>query len=317
MGPEIFAEWMTRQGHHVLRSASSYWCNHGPRIYQAFPYHWLIRPSDEELRTLCLHRGALGLRFSLPADAPSGCVSYHAILEGTTYELETLGKWARKNVRRGLQNCRVEPLALTRLAEEGWALQRDTLERQGRRVGMTAAHWRRHCLSAADLPGFAAWGAFVGEQLAASVITFRMEECIYMLSQQCRRDYLREHVNNALSFVVTREMIGRPGVRSIFYSLHSLDAPPAVDEFKFRMGYQAKPVRQQVVFHPLVAPFANPISHAALRAMLRLRPGLAPLAKAEGLLRFYRESRLPASRQAIPVALRDNGNLVPEEVRSL
>jgi hypothetical protein len=33
-----------------------------------------------------------------------------------------------------------------------------------------------------------------------------------MISQQCHRSFLKEHVNNALSFVVTQEMLSRPGL---------------------------------------------------------------------------------------------------------
>jgi hypothetical protein len=112
-----------------------------------------------------------------------------------------------------------------------------------------------------------------------------------MLYQQCLRKYLSDHVNNALSFVVTQTMLSRPGVKSILYGLHSLDAPASVDEFKFRMGYTAKPVRQRVVFHPCLKPIFNHYSHAAVQRLLAWRPGDPILAKAEGMMRFYLERR--------------------------
>ncbi len=128
-----------------------------------------------------------------------------------------------------------------------------------------------------------------------------------MLYQQCHRDYLAEHVNNAMSFVVTKTMIERLEVKSILYGLHSLDAPPSVDEFKFRMGYTARPVRQRVVFNPWVRPMFNSASHALLRVGLRLRPGNPTLSKAEGMLRFYLQGRLPLSRQSLPQPLQAQG----------
>lgn len=303
MNPEVFAEWLRLQGHVIFRSPSSYWYNQGPRVLQAFPYHWLIRPTEAELSDLLRSKRALGLRYSTPLAAAQGSISYHAVYEQPDYDLEKLGKWARKNVRRGLNNCRVEPVPFERLADEGFSLQLDTLDRQGRKLGLKKSVWSRRCLMAARLPGFEAWGALVDGKLAASVMTFPMGDCMYMLYQQCHRQYLPEHVNNALSFTVTQTLIRRPEVKSIFYGLHSLDAPPSVDEFKFRMGYAANPVRQRVVFHPALGPFLNSASQAAVKGLLRLRPGEPVLAKADGLLRFYLNGKLPLSRQPFPPPL--------------
>jgi hypothetical protein len=303
MNPEIFAEWLRRQGHRVLRTTSSYWADFGPRVFQALPYHWVIEPDEEELTDLLKEYRALGLRYSTTISASHGAASYHAVYEAGTYGYENLGKWARKNVRRGLDHCSVEPISFERLADEGFALQADTLARQGRKLDIEKNVWQTRCFSAKDLPGFEAWGAMVDARLAASVITFRMEDWGYMLYQQCHRDYLVDHVNNALSFAVTKSLIERQDIKAILYGLHSLDAPPSVDEFKFRMGYTAKPVRQRVVFHPWARPLMNNASHALLKAGLKWRPGHPTLSKAEGMLRFYLQGRLPLSKQSLPPPL--------------
>jgi hypothetical protein len=125
----------------------------------------------------------------------------------------------------------------------------------------------------------------VQEKLAAFLCTFRMGDCVNMLSQQCHRSFLKEHVNNALSFAVTQEMRSRPGIQSVFYGLESLDAPASVDEFKFRMGYQAKPVRQCVVFNPLAAPLVNGLSYRVLRLLSNSAPANRTLSKAAGIVR--------------------------------
>ncbi len=300
MNAEVFAEWLRRQGHYVVQTESSYWYDAGPRVYQAFPYHWLIEPSDDELAQFMRDHRVVGLRYSTPLDSAPGRVSYHAIYEKPSYGLDLLGKWARKNVRRGLRSCSVEPLSLERLAEEGWALQLDTLDRQRRLQGCRPEEWQRRCLAASELPGFEGWGALVDGHLAASVITFLMDDCCYMLFQQSLRQYLGEKVNNALTYLVTETMVNRPAVRSILYGLHSLDAPPSVDEFKFRMGYVARPVRQRVVFHPRLRLLFNSTSHSVLRQLLRWQPDHLTLSKMEGLVRFYLEGRRPTSEQQWP-----------------
>jgi hypothetical protein len=134
MNAEVFAEWLRLQHHRVVRTASSYWHDQGPRVYQAFPYHWLIEPPEEELRDFLRANRAIGLRYSTSPKAPLGYLSYHAVCAKSSYGIEDLGQWARKNVRRGLKNCTVEPISFGRLADEGWELQCDTLARQGRRL---------------------------------------------------------------------------------------------------------------------------------------------------------------------------------------
>jgi hypothetical protein len=116
---------------------------------------------------------------------------------------------------------------------------------------------------------------------------------------------LAAHVNNALSFVVTQTMIGRPTVRSVFYALQSLDAPPSMDEFKLRMGYTAKPVRQRVVFHPWISSLFNTITYRLVRSLRELRPGHPLLAKTEGMMRFYLEGKRPLHDQSVPQPLRE------------
>jgi len=304
MNAETFAEWLRQQGHHVVKTPSTYWHDQGPRCFQAFPYHWIIHPAEEEIQGLLRSHKALSLRYSTSVAAATGRLSYHMTYEKPTYGFEDLGKWARKNVRRGLKNCSVEPISFARLATEGWALQQDTLSRQKRSSNLSRRVWNSLCIAAASLPGFEAWGALVSSGLAASVITLRVDDCCYMLYQQCRREYLAAHVNNALSFIVTQATVARDEIRSVFYCLHSLDAGAAMDEFKLRMGYTAKPVRQRVVFHPWCSPLINGATSAMFKRIVALRPSSELLRKGEGMVRFCLEGNQPIDRQRAPDALR-------------
>ena len=303
MNAENFAEWLRRQGYSVVRTPSSYWYEASPRVYQAFPYHWVIQPTEEELLNFLRKRKALALRYSTSLDNPAGSISYHAVYEKPSYTIDQLDRRSRQNVRTGLKNCRVEPVPLERLAKEGWSLELDTAQRQGRRLSANQTIWEKRFGAAADLPGFEAWGAFVEGRLVASLFGVQIDDCCELISQQCHRDFLNARVNNALSFVVTQTMVNRPAIRFIFYTLQSLDAPPNVDEFKFRMGYSAKPLRQRVVFHPWVKPFANPLIQKGLKRLLRSDPENSRLSKAEGLLRFHSEGKLPLSEQEWPECL--------------
>lgn len=303
MNAKIFAEWLKRQGYQVEQTSSSFWYNQNFRVYQAFPYHWIIQPSENELQNFIKTKKAIALRYSTQVNAPEGYISYHAIYDKPIYNLENVGRWTRKNIRRGLSKCVVEPISFSRLAEEGYLLQLDTLDRQGRNVKIGHEAWRVKCLAANDLPGFEAWGALVGNKLAASLITFQMDDWCYMLYQQCDRKFLSNHVNNAMSYIVTKNMSDRSHINGILYGLHSLDAPPSVDEFKFRMGYTAKPVKQRVVFHPLVKPFINSFIYATTNKIHQLFPQNPLISKTEGMMRFYLDGLLPNDKQPIPLKL--------------
>lgn len=309
MNAEVFAEWLRRQGYHVVRTPSSYWYETSSRVYQAFPYHWVIEPDERELNQLLRQNKAIALRYSTPVTAPRGKLSYHVVCQDPTYDLAFLPRQARQNVRRGLEYANVEPIPLFRLAAEGWSLRRDTLERQGRIDAETEGWWHRMCMSARDLPGFEAWGAIHEGELVASFLAFTCDDCFTLPYEQSASVHLQHRVNNAIFYSVTHQAIQRDDITSVFFCLDSLDAPPSVDEFKFRMGFTAKPLRQRVVFYPLLAPFFNKASYAVIKQMLRQYPNNPRLSKAEGMVRFYLDGKLGASDQDVPACLTESGKL--------
>jgi hypothetical protein len=313
MTPEIFAEWLRRQGHRIIKTDSSYWYDQGPGVLQAFPYHWEITPTEEELRDLLVSNHIIGLRYSTPIQCPSGAISYHTIFNEPEFKIDHLGKRTRKNIRRGIKNCSILPVPLEKLGTDGWDIRQDTLDRQGRLVKHDKGNWYKRCLMAVDLPGFESWGAYIEKKLVAAILTFQMEECCYIIEQFSLRDYLSYNVNNAVSYIVTTEMISRMQINCIFYGLHSLDAPESIDQFKFHMGYKAKPVRQRVVFHPWLTPIFNKTTHLFLRRAHDLRPGSPLLAKAEGMVRFYLQGMQPLEKQPLPHGLREEQGILSEQ----
>jgi len=302
MNADVFAEWLCRQGHRVVRTESSYWYNAAPGVFQAFPYHWVIAPSAAEIRTLMRWHGVLAVRYSTPLDFPHGVASYHITLR-EPYALDQLKSQARNGVKAGLAHFKIEQISFERLATEGWLLQQDTLDRQGRLRSMTRETWERLCRSACDLEGFEAWAATSDGELAAAVILARQQATFSVPFAMSHRRFLGNHVNNALFYAVSKELLGREGVESIFFTVQSLDAPANVDEFKFRMGLQIKCVRQCVDFNPLIRPFATPTAHWFAQKLLQRDPLNPDIAKAEGMLRFYLEGLKPIGEQVWPERL--------------
>jgi hypothetical protein len=303
MNAGFFAEWLRRQGYRVVRTPSSYWYEITPRVYQAFPFHWIIEPQEKELSGLLRENKAIALRYSTPLTAARGKASYHVVCEGPSYELASLPRQTRQNICRGLGYVSVEPIPLSRLASEGWHLRLETLARQERAGAESPAWWRRLCLSAEGLPGFEAWGAVHDGELVASFLGFTCDDWYTLPYQQSATSHLQHRVNNAIFYAVTHKVLERHGISKVFFCLQSLDAPESVDEFKFRMGYTAQPVRQRVVFHPWLAPVFNRISHAAIRQLLGWYPRNPALPKIEGMVRFCLEGKRPLQEQHWPECL--------------
>ncbi len=171
---------------------------------------------------------------------------------------------------------------------------------------MTQAEWERICLSASDLPGFEMWAAISKEgELAATILTSRIDDTCYVPYAQSHRKFMSRHANNALFYQASRDMLAREGVKEIFFSLHSLDAPESVNEFKFRMGLAAKPVRQRIVFHPWIRPLANESVYKYCKKWTERNPENVFAAKAEGMLRFYLKSKPPLNEQEWPACLNE------------
>ena len=305
MNAGVFAEWFRRQGYKVLRTPSSYWVEASPRVYQAFPYDWIIEPPEEELRGLLLKNNAIALRYSAPVKATEGKLSYHVVCEDTGYDLKCLCRQTRQNVKRGLQSVNIEPIPIARLATEGWDLRRDTLERQGRTGAETREWWQQLCTSAKGLPGFEAWGGMSNGHLVASFLGFRCDNCYHLLHEQSSTAHLESRSNNAIFYFVTCEALKRDGISKVFFCLQSLDAPPSVDQFKFRMGCTAKPVRQRVVFHPWIKPIVNNLTHRAVTRLLQRNQENRILSKAEGMFRFYLQGKRAPENQDLPECLSD------------
>jgi hypothetical protein len=274
----------------------------GPRVLQAFPYHWLITPEKREIRDVMMKHGIIALRYSTPITSPAGMVSYHVGLH-MPYELDLLKSQTRNGIKRGLEHFRIEQISFERLATQGWALQSDTLVRQDRLRSMKQYEWERLCRSADGLQGFEAWAATAGGELGGALIVCRVGDVCnvpYAMSRSC---CLRDHVNNALFYSVSRELLKRDGVSGIFFTVQSLDAPANVDEFKSRMGFEFRVVRQRVDFHPYASPFATSTVYSWVQKLFQRDPSNPFLAKAEGMLHFHVEGQRSIAEQTWPACL--------------
>jgi hypothetical protein len=291
MTPDRFAEFLSRLGHRIVETKSCFWYNAQPGFYFYFPYHKLITPSAEELNCILWGRHCIGVRYFTSMDQV-GKESYTIVCSDKNYDITSVdAHYARRQTRRGLENFSIRQIEFKELAKIGFSLNVDTLIRQSRDPRTyEEKEWQNYCLAAGGLEGFEAWGAFLGDTLASFIVTFQMEDHFTILHQSSASKYLQSYPNNALVFFVTKLKLALPEVGSVSYGPQSLDAPESLDTFKLRMGFQKRPMKQTIVFNPLVRPFINGFSHKAIHGLSTFRPNSDVLRKLDGIVRFYREA---------------------------
>jgi hypothetical protein len=288
-----YANFLRALGHRVVQTTSSYWYDASRFFFLSAPAHRVYDPHEEEIRGVLRRLPCLGLRFAAPIEA-RGKLSYQIVCDNGAYGLEALSANVRSKVRRGLKRCEVGPIPLSVIATAGRRAHYDTLARQGRDGVLTGESWDRFWAAAAATEGFEGWGAWSGRDLAAFLVTVTFEDGVeFLLARSCS-DHLGAYPNNALLFCVTEEMLVRRQAPAITFGLESLEPVGPLDQFKFAMGFHPRPIRQRVIFHPLVQVL---LRRGVVRAVFRRwtdhrGAGAVFWRKAAGLLRFAEEGGL-------------------------
>lgn len=287
MSTEHFASFLAAIGHRVVRTEAAHWYDASWGFFLSLPSHRLLTPAPADIRAVLRRQPCFGVRFPAPLEGP-GKVSYQIVCDAPDYGIERLSANVRSKVRRGLRRCEVGPVPFPMVAASGLAANRDTLARQGRAARLNGKRWDIYWRAAAATPGMEAWGATVGGELAAFLVTVELGDCVEFLLARSRSDRLDAYPNNALIFSVAEEMLVGRGIRQITFGLESLEPVGPLDQFKFSMGFRPKPLRQRVIFHPLIRALLQPMAVRAVFYRWAKRRGKHAVfwRKAAGLLRF-------------------------------
>ncbi len=281
---EQLARYYSLQGMKVLPSVSGWWVELQPFSFLRFPFHELGELTPEDRRHVFWHGPALLLRYQGPA-VDGGRRGGLFLCSNKAYDLPALASKARNQTRRGLELCRVVQMEFQTLARLGLSLVMDTYQRQGRGLPKGGAkRWTRVCDAGALVPAVEAWGAFVGERLAAFLIGARVGDCYYILQQDSDSALLNQYPNNALLFSVTKAKLADPGVTCINYGLKAMDPTPGLDRFKHQMGYELVEINEAIELNPMVRPLLDCGGRFVLRQLARRFPQNDLWRKAQALI---------------------------------
>jgi hypothetical protein len=282
---DSMATFLERIGHRVVRGESCHWYTQGARFWAAFPHSKPVAPSRSELATVFEKTRCLGLRYVSSPDG-LGRESYALMLDDPSYDLDSLSSNTRSKVRRGLKQCEVRRLDASFARAHGHRANEDTLRRTGFTRDMY--DWNRYWDAVASTPDIEVWGALRGSELLAYLVAIPLEGCAEIPVARSSDDGLRHYPNNALLFTVAHTLIRQPGIDRILFGLESLEAVAGVDSFKESMGFFRRPIRQRIVFHPLVEPIVRArVTGRIARALVKRRSASMFWRKVEGLLLFH------------------------------
>lgn len=268
MTADRMAAYFARLGHRVVRTQSSYWYDARRGFFVSFPHHCLFEPSRGELSALLYRRMAAGARYFSPPGT-GGAESYMLTVRDRSYDLGHLSANTRSKVRRGLSRCKVDRLEPAFVQAHGREIDEDTL----RRIKVPDPYpWDVFWRAVKDSSDCVeVWGALDGQRLVAYLVAVLAEGCASIMVARSASDALRLYPNNALIYTFVREMLARPGIGQVLFGMASLESYQGVDDFKLSMGFTRTPIRQHLVFHPLLRPALTSALVARLVARLAER----------------------------------------------
>jgi hypothetical protein len=288
-----FAQFLELTGHRIIQSASGLWCEMVPAFYESIPFHRTIDPPQVELDMLFRNYHLLGIKYRTRKGSRGKRACIY-ICDDKVYDMKSLHPKMRNKARQGLKNCVVREMDLDDLYKHGLHLNTDTLSRQGRKDAAFSrpAQWARFCDAGKQVEGASAWGAFVGDQLAAYMVTFITGECCSILYQYSCTDLLHTKANNALAYVVTREMLSSSTVSYVSYGQRSIRGDqPGLDEYKVRLGYKRQPVDFVVILHPLLKLLLlGRLGDGLLGLLSRVAQGSDVLKRVRGIVDIAKQS---------------------------
>lgn len=275
------------QGRNVVRTESCFWYNvYGQtKVYYSFPPSVRVDPSRDEIKGVFkLAPRAKAIRF-IGTENGIGRDSFVWVAR-RPYSLDSLTSKARNQTRQGLKNCTVRLISLDELSSISEEAHSDSMKRMGLSADkqVFGQHMRRS-------HAYEAWAAFVGDRLAAYLVTFTVDDWAYIQIHRSVTEMLKYRPNNALIFTVIDELLKRPDISTVSYGWEPLYDLDSLDAFKLAMGSKKEPCKQAFVLAPHLDFLFPPFVCSVVEALARVFGGNQKLKRIAGVCRVIRETK--------------------------
>lgn len=257
-------------------------------------------PADEAVLREVLSQRGTWIAGYIEEPGPSraaNCFDY--LCFDRSYDVTTLSKHARRDIRRGRRGFTVRRTSWQEVAEHGLRAYSDTEARHGHappgpRELQELARQFDGC------PCVEAWGAWDESGLAAWIRVVKADDWAMIAAACSRHDALPQCPNNAVVYRATRTFFAEENRRSVSFGVSSLQATSNVaslHRFKLRMGFEPASRHRRFAVHGLIRPLlrSRPASWLWDR-LAGARASSATLSKVAGL------SRILSGRDRNPLA---------------
>lgn len=296
-----YAAELARHGVPVLSGTEgTIWVQHDAGAMMRVPRFYLGLPATSEAQKVPWRgRVAAGSYLLEPDDHhPANACLY--VCTNRAYALDKLPAAMRRNVRRGLKELRIAPLAPADLLAHGTQAFYDTRRRVGLSDG-TPEEFRQRFSWRAQCEGHVFLGAWRDDQLAAFLSLIEVDDWVEIESCYSMNALLSFRPNDTLMYSVLSHYLHEREFCVVCYGLSSIQAEnnaAGLYAFKMKVGFEAQPVHRAFVLHPFLRPFANRLTLRSMNAALRFWPRGRVLKKAEGMLAYVLgEERLPEAME--------------------
>jgi len=275
------------------------WVTHLRGQLQRLPLERTDPPDPAEIRRLLRLRGVWLVNYLVEGSEAHRANCFDYVCRGPEYVLERLPPNARRDVRRGLRQFAIRLCTWDELAEKGFAALADTVARHGD-APPPADAIQNYVNAHKGTPFYDVWGAWDGEELAAWMTLYRIDDWTMIDIARSRTSALKGCPNNAILYAATHHYLVKERLAYVAYGLSTVQVNVdvmAMHRYKTRMGYEAIPLRLvfavPAAIRPLLA--SRPASWGWER-LAGLRPQSAILRKVAGM------SRLLSGREKAPLA---------------
>ncbi len=293
MNLEYMRQFYERSGYKVIKSKNFYWLEMSNNFYQAMPPSGIIEPEPAEIQELFRKHRIWGLKYSTKS-AGLGQEGYLYCCYDKTYDFKNMGASTRRNMRKALKKCSVEPIDFDYLAKEGFKLNTDTLGRQKRHdpAFLDYKRWSAMCRAGKDTAGAEVWGTLVDGKLASYMIAFQVGKVFEILHLMSRSDFRAYYPNYALLYTVLNNVLNkRPEVVCVCGGTKSIRPIKGVNDYKLRVGFDKKPANFVVILNPWLKFFLlNKLSQLTFQGMFKLFPKNDRVRLAYGMVGMAHES---------------------------
>ena len=268
----------------VLGSNRTLWVSHERYSMLRQPAFALHPPSRDEIRDVFKRSHAAVSTFI--GEPYGACVANSSLYLCTDkeYSLSKLGKGARYDISRGLNEFEIRfmdrPEVLT-LGEQAYS---DTFQRVGLSSNKRDPFKLRFRQPVSETCYL---GALKGGRLAAFLLITEVDNWV-AIGGYSANEFLPLRPNNALVYYTLHHYLVERKLSVVSYGLSSLQSVSKAEglhQFKLKMGFSSIPVHRTIALNPLIRPVVNRVSWKVINGLLKLSPRHPMLKKAEGALR--------------------------------